>query len=155
MIESSGDSVDSQGKSDFWNCIYYSPALDSLHQIVVWGQVPVFDSPRNPGPGQDTSTIAQGWLDSDVTIAVAENSGGSDYRINNQDVFVNASLRRWFFGNDPSLTVWQFFYSSSNAPPLDFVVDALTGTIVTGISEGGFEILPEDIELHQNYPKSF
>lgn len=151
---SSLDSLDASGKSGFWNCLYYSASLDSLHSVFIWGQIPV--SEGNPGfTPSDTSTVETGWMDSDITIAEAEANGGSAYRNNNQNVFVQGILRRWFSGPNPELTVWEFNYTSSSAPPLQIYVDAITGNVITGIDEGGLLSLPDRLILYQNYPNPF
>jgi len=89
MVLSHFSHVDSLGKTQMWMSVYYSPGKDSLNGVVIWGKLPV-----NQGtigfPPFDTLTIPAGWLDSDVTIAVAEAAGGADYRATNLNVFVNA-----------------------------------------------------------------
>jgi len=151
---SSFDSLDTSGESGFWNCIYYSASLDSLHSVLIWGQIPIFEG--NPGfLPPDTSTVQMGWIDSDATIAEAEANGGAAYRNNNQDVLMQGSLSRWFFGPNPQLTVWEFEYTSSSAPPLEIFVNAITGNVITGIDGLTQNNLPERFLLYQNYPNPF
>jgi hypothetical protein len=151
---SSLDSLDASGKSGFWNCLYYSATLDSLHSVFIWGQIPV--SEGNPGfTPSDTSTVETGWMDSDITIAEAEANGGAAYRNNNQNVFVQGILSRWFSGPNPELTIWEFNYTSSSAPPLQIYIDAITGNVITGIDESGLLSLPDRFILYQNYPNPF
>jgi hypothetical protein len=154
MMSSQGLSVDPQGKTDLWNCIYYSASLDSFHYVHIWGQIMVDEG--DPGfIQQDTSTVEMGWMDSDATIAVAEAIGGAAYRQAHPDVYVYASLSRGLFGGNPSLTVWEFFYGSSSSPPLILYVDAITGTIITDIEDASQTVIPERFALYQNYPNPF
>lgn len=152
-VASQGTPVDSFGKSEYWNCLYYSASRDSLHAVVVWGQLPVFSGPQ-AWIWPDTSTIPPNWLDSDVSIAAAEAAGGAAYRSANQNVFVSAFLSRWYHVPYPGLTVWSFEYTSSNAPPLELLVNALTGTIV-GIGDQNPATVPDHFSLEQNYPNPF
>lgn len=149
-----GDSVDPQGNAEMWWVTYYSPGIDSLHQLLMWGQVPIFQGPAGFQP-PDTITVAPGWLDSDACIAAAEAAGGSAYRSSNQDVQVGALLSRWFFGPNPQLTVWQFYYTSSTAPELQITVNAPTGNVITGINDPDPSSLPDRFMLYQNYPNPF
>lgn len=146
--------VDDQGKTEFWNCVYYSPSLDSFRFVPVMGQLPMFDEPFDQMP-PDTNTISIDWLDSDVTMAVAEAAGGSSYRSQNQDVYVNAQLSRWWYGDDPSKTVWIFNYNSSTTGPLEIVVDAQDGSIPTGILKRTENLLLDRFELFPSYPNPF
>jgi methionine-rich copper-binding protein CopC len=146
--------VDIQGKTEFWNCVYYSPGLDSFRHVSVMGQLPAFDSPLGWDP-PDSSTISIDWLDSDVTMAIAEGVGGSSYRGANQDVFVRAQLERWWYGDDPSKTVWKFIYQSSTASPFEVIVDAEDGSLPTAIEKENGNTVPHRFELHHSYPNPF
>jgi hypothetical protein len=148
-----GSFVDLMGKTQSWACFYYSPALDSSHIVFVMGQLPLFEQPGGIPP--DTATVANGWLDSDVTVAEAEANGGTAYRNSNQDVLLFASLSRWFFGQNPELTIWQFNYTSSNAPPLQILVNAITGNVITAIDNPAQNSLPGRFVLYHNYPNPF
>jgi len=154
MMSSQGLSVDPQGKTDLWNCIYHSALLDSFHSVLIWGQI-IVDS-GDPGFGQqDTSTVESGWMDSDVTIAVAEANGGAAYRQAHPDAYVYARLSRGLFGGNPSVTVWEFFYEAPFVPPLILYVDAISGTIITDIANASPMEIVERYVLYQNYPNPF
>jgi len=152
-LSSFGTTIDSLGNSQMWGCIYYSPSIDSLFMVTVMGQLPILSVSPGFAP-TDTTTVTLGWVDSDVTIAVAEASGGETYRQTNQDVFVNAQLSRWFGGLNPALSIWTFEYTSSTSDTLVFLVNAHTGNIV-GIDETEFNYLPYNFALYQNYPNPF
>ncbi len=152
-IYSHTSNVDSIGRAEMWMYIYYSSSLDSLHAVAVWGRLPIFEGPTG-WTAPDTITLPSGWLDSDAAIAVAENQGGAAYRNSNQDVFVQASLLRWFQGPNPDLTIWRFVYTSSTTDTLEFLVNALTGTIV-GISDQKPPLVLDKFTLYQNFPNPF
>jgi len=148
-----GASIDTSGKAPAWGIIYYSQSLDSLFDVILFGQLPVLSGNSGFLP-QDTTTVTPGWLDSDVTIAVAEALGGESYRQNNLDVNVYAQLSRWFGGQNPALSIWRFEYTSSTSDSLVFIVNAHTGNIV-GIDETEDNYLPDDFALFPNYPNPF
>ena len=152
-IYSHMSNVDSVGRAEMWMFIYYSSSLDSLHAVAVWGKLPIFEGPTG-WTAPDTTTLPSGWLDSDAAIAVAENQGGTTYRNSNQDVFVQASLLHWYYGPNPDLTIWRFFYTSSTTDTLEFLVNALTGTIV-GISDQKPTPVLDKFTLYQNCPNPF
>jgi hypothetical protein len=152
-IYSHQSTVDSIGRAEMWMYIYYSSSLDSLHAVAVWGRLPIFEGPTG-WTAPDTTILPSGWLDSDVAVAVAENQGGTAYRNSNQDVFVEASLLHWFQGPNPDLTIWRLVYTSSTTGTLEFLVNALTGTIV-GISDQKPTLVLDKFTLHQNYPNPF
>jgi len=154
MIVSQGTNVDSIARTEVWNCLYYSPSVDSLHFVAVWGQLPIAEGPQE-WIAPDTTTVPTGWLDSDEAIALAEAAGGAAYRNANEDIFVNAYLSRWFHGPNPDLTVWKFEYTSSTANPLEFLVDAMNDTLISGIDDEGEKSLPSQFALSQNYPNPF
>ena len=151
---SSFDNLDTSGKSTYWNCIYYSASLDSFHSVLNWGQIIINEGDPGFIPS-NTSAVEMGWIDSDTTIAEAEANGGAAYRNNNQDVFVYGTLSRWSLGPGPELTIWEFDYNSSNAPPLQILVNALTGNVITGINDPAQNSLPDRFVLYQNYPNPF
>ena len=66
-----GASIDTSGTAPAWGIIYYSQSLDSLFDVILFGQLPVLTGSSGL-LSQDTATVTPGWLDSDVTIAVAE-----------------------------------------------------------------------------------
>ncbi|GAB4368258.1 MAG: hypothetical protein Kow0042_09320 [Calditrichia bacterium] len=146
-------SVDSLGKTDMWLYLYYSASLDTVVQVIFWGEIPVSTGFMGYSP-PDTSSIPANWLNSDLAIAVAEANGGAVYRNSNQDVFVMAHLSRWFQGANPDLTVWEFRYTSSTAPEFIILVDAISGNVV-GLESVEGNPLPEEYSLYQNYPNPF
>jgi hypothetical protein len=153
-IGNQGTSVDPQGNSQVWTCIYYSPTLDSLHAVTVYGLLPVLDEHLGWLP-PDTSTIPSDWLDSDVTIATAESNGGTAYRAGNENVYVDANLSRWYYGGQIDITVWQYAYGSSTSNTLIIYIDALTGNDITAIDDPQQDNLPNKFTLFQNYPNPF
>lgn len=147
--------VDSTGTSEIWACLYYSKSVDSLHGVFVWGKIPL-DMGWPGWTPPDTISIPTGWLDSDVCIAVAEDSGGADYRMNNLNVFVSANLGRHYYGGESYLdNVWEFLYTSATQGPLEILVDPYTGNIINSLDNPDDIKLPEKFTLYQNYPNPF
>jgi len=146
--------LDSLGNSTEWFCFYYSPSVDSFHIVAVYGTLPLMEGPFDENP-PDTTTLEDNWIDSDDAIFYAEENGGNDYRKSNQNVFVSASLSRWWDGNNPLLTVWRFYYYSMTAEMLEIIVDAVNGALVTGIDNQAIHFLPDQFELLPNYPNPF
>ncbi len=146
--------LDSLGNSTEWYCFYYSPSVDSFHIVVVQGILPLMEGSFDENP-PDTTTLEDNWIDSDDAIFYAEENGGNDYRKSNQNVFVSASLGRWWDGNNPLLTVWRFYYYSMTAEMLEIIVDAVNGGLVAGIDNQVTQFLPDQFELLPNYPNPF
>lgn len=154
MVAGNWYSVDPQGKTPWWNCIYYSSQLDSFHVVYVFGKLPLFHESLQWIPG-DTLLLPSGWINSDTAIAVAENAGGAAYRQTYPDAFVEAYLSRWAWGPQPDKSVWKFMYTSGSPDTLEILVDALTGTLVSGIADQTPGLLPDHYALYQNYPNPF
>jgi len=154
MVAGNWESVDPQGRTSWWNCIYYSPQVDSFHAVYVWGKLPVDHEPLPWIPG-DTLLLPSGWIDSDTAIAVAENAGGAAYRQTYPDAFVEAYVSRWAWGPQPDKSVWRFMYTSSSPDTLEILVDALTGALISNIDDKTPGLVPEHYALYQNYPNPF
>lgn len=146
--------LDSLGYSEGWHCIYFSPSLDSFHTVTIWGHIAMQEGPFDQQV-QDSSTVDPDYIDSNTAIALAEETGGTNYRSMNQNVLVHALLGRWWNGSDPSLTIWQFTYYSSTAEEWVIVIDALTGDILTHIDSPETLHIPYRFQLHPNYPNPF
>ena len=153
-IESQGSPMQVNGTTDYWMCIYYSPQKDSLFAVNTLGLLSYWSGNTGWTP-QDTTTIKSGWLNSDSTMGIAENNGGSDYRQNNQQVYVNGYLGQIGEGAFPDSIVWIFEYYSSTAQPLTIVVDAYTGLIINNINSSENFNSPHSFKLYQNFPNPF
>lgn len=146
--------VDSVGRSQWWNCLYYSPSLDSLHIVAVWGRLVFYEG--DPGWGvPDTATVDPGWIDSDTAIGLAEAAGGAVYRQQNQNVLVSAYLNRWWYGPHPEMTIWNFIYTSTTSDSLSLVVDAINGTLVSIDRDRQPHLQSRNYELYPAYPNPF
>jgi len=146
--------VDTSGTSELWSCIYYSPQKDSLYAITLWGLLPFYSGPAGIIP-IDTIIISPGWLDSDVAIDSSEYHGGSDYRQNNIQIHVNATLGKWDNGAYPDSIVWRLEYTSSTANPLVNFIDAYSGDFIDGIENPNNANIPNTFVLEQNFPNPF
>ena len=147
-------SVDSDGTTQWWNCVYYSPSLDSLQMVAMQGQYPMFYG--DPGwTAPDTLTLPDLWIDSDSAIAVAEAAGGATYRQTNDSVFVQAELTRWWYGPDPSKSVWKFIYYSTTAPDEEYLVDAVNGNLVSIGDDFQSGLVAHRLRLFPSYPNPF
>jgi hypothetical protein len=147
-------SMDFQGYSEWWFCIYFSSELDSFHIVGVWGKIVMDEGPFDQA-ASDSSTVSSNYIDSDAAAAIAEAAGGESYRQTNQDISIQASLGRWWNGPNPSLTIWQFTYNSSTAEQWVIAIDALTGDILTHIDSPETLHIPYRFQLHPNYPNPF
>ncbi len=151
-MDNLGGVIDTSGASQFWQSFYYSASKDSMFVTITLGLLPVFA--ENPGfPPFDTTTVDANWLDSDVTVAVADAAGGMSFRQSHPNAMVRAGLSRWFFGPQPEKTVWQFLYVDPGIDSLEIIVDAVGGNLV-GLHSPD-DRTPERFTLHQNYPNPF
>lgn len=148
------NSVDPDGTTPWWNCVYYSPSLDSLQMVAMQGRYPMFY--QDPGwSAPDTLTLPDVWIDSDAAIAVAEAAGGATYRQSNDSVFVQAELTRWWYGPDPSKSVWKFVYYSTTAPDEEYLVDAVNGNLVGIGDDFQSGLVAHRLRLFPSYPNPF
>ncbi len=154
ISSASWTSMDFQGHSEWWLCIYFSSALDSFHIVAVWGQIAMDEGPFDQAP-PDSSTVDPNFMDSDAAAAIAEAAGGESYRQSNQDVSIQASLGRWWYGSNPSLTIWKFTYYSSTSESWEIEIDALTGELLTHIDSPEISQVPYQFQLQPNYPNPF
>jgi len=91
------------------------------------------------------------WIDSNAAIEKAELLGGSSFRINYPDYFINADLSQALMPN--SYPTWQIIYKSKSEPSknLSLTIDARdTNTDI--ITEESF---PKEFSLSQNFPNPF
>ncbi|OPX33140.1 hypothetical protein B1H10_06475 [candidate division KSB1 bacterium 4484_188] len=103
----------------------------------------------------DTLTLPDLWIDSDSAIAVAEAAGGATYRQTNDSVFVQAELTRWWYGPDPSKSVWKFIYYSTTAPDEEYLVDAVNGNLVSIGDDFQSGLVAHRLRLFPSYPNPF
>jgi hypothetical protein len=154
ISSASWTSMDSQGHSEWWLCIYFSSALDSFHIVAVWGQIAMDEGPFDQAP-PDSSIVDPNFMDSDAAAAIAETAGGESYRQTNQDISIQASLGRWWYGSNPSLTIWKFTYYSSTSGSWEIEIDALTGELLTHIDSPEISQVPYQFQLQPNHPNPF
>lgn len=151
ISSASWTSMDFQGHSEWWLCIYFSSALDSFHIVAVWGQIAMDEGPFDQAP-PDSSTVDPNFMDSDAAAAIAEAAGGESYRQTNQDISIQASLGH---GSNPSLTIWKFTYYSSTSESWEIEIDALTGELLNHIDSPEISQIPYQFQLQPNYPNPF
>ncbi len=150
-ITNQAGSVDSAGNADLWYYNYYSAQKDSMRGIYYWGLLPIWDGTL-AGISFDTSTIHQGWINSDMAMQYAELLGGSDYRQNNQQIYIEAALGQWINGTVPDSIIWQIIYNSNTANPLEIILDAYEPA---GAINSDNRFVPDNFILNQNYPNPF
>lgn len=166
VIIAHADTVGLDGTSAFWFYQFYSPSL----QFPTW----VFAFPL--GVQADTSRagglefppnmrpIPLDFVDSDVALAVAEASGGEEFRSQHQ--VIQRSLyggnMGWAFPQDTTRVCWIVEYKGIGLDNLErsFIafVDMITGALVvpgmTAVLESE-EAVPRTFSLAQNFPNPF
>jgi len=120
-------SLSPEGKAEMWFYAYYSASLDSGHAFFFSNATLLA---QMGGDLPYKAALPPQWIDSDTAITTAEAYGGSQYRVTNQDVWVDGGVSYGFLQGQPDRAVWQFHYTSSTADPLTIYIDAVTGEFI-------------------------
>jgi len=160
-----GGELTPDGQAGTWLYIFYSAASeDTLGVALNFGYVVLLDnvSLGGEGGGLDPAiSLPDGWVDSSVALEAAEGAGGSDFRMENMDVFIqaglyNIDLQGGGAGKDASVAdqqpIWTISYNDqTNFTSFQVLVDGLTGEVLvpTGTEENE---LPTSGLILQRYP---
>ena len=171
-----GGELTPDGQAGTWLYIFYSAASeDTLGVALNFGYVVLLDNVSLGGEGGDLDpaiNLPDGWVDSSVALEAAEGAGGSEFRMQNMDVFIQAGLynvqvpvskgqhgktiQSWEAGKSGSVVdpqpAWVVSYNDNTTfVSQQFIVDALTGDVLFPTAVEGSE-LPESSMLLERYP---
>jgi len=144
------------GYSMFWQFTYYSPLLLQSKSWLSVGDlvISIIDDSINT----DTTALPLNWLDSDTIMSIAENSGGFQFRQLYPDVEIIGGCGYFEtpIGKKSQIAVWFVEYNSEfTSANLFYLINAITGQIITGIDNKIDQNKPITFTLNQNYPNPF
>ena len=120
------DNVDFKGYAQKWTYIY-SSETDSDYCFYATLKKVEFDStlPKNIG----STFVSSPWFDSNKALGIAEKNGGEDFRLNNLEYKIEASLAKPVVPN--SATFWYITYRSKSdkTKRLMLGIDARSGEV--------------------------
>ncbi len=157
MVGSTEKGVDFKGETEQWAFMYHSEERDTNHAFLLSGGKVVDEKDLNRSPLPSTEAISDEWIDSDAAIAVADMSGGGlDFRTDHGDSHIEANLFMSDEMGTDLIPVWKFLYSSpTSEDSLKVTINAVDGSLVTGINDGYTSSIPYKFGLKQNFPNPF
>lgn len=122
--------INHYGTSNIWKYKYYSSDHRKVYTITFesgsdWLSIGV-DTTANDHVGN--SIITKDWIDSDNALEIAEENGGIQFRNENADYIISASLSEALVPN--SYPSWYIYYSSATEN-LYIKVNATNGEIIS------------------------
>jgi hypothetical protein len=149
------DSLNLDGRADFWISIYYSPAKDSSLTFMSYDGIDVGTS-ASSGIRMSDRPLPEGWMDSDAAMNRAWELGGGDFWNRNLHCRARGILMPTF---SPDTTVWQIIFYGSAGDTLTLTFHAVTGALISSelvSAVGRAEApLPGECILEANYPNPF
>ncbi|MGB9697143.1 MAG: T9SS type A sorting domain-containing protein [Ignavibacteria bacterium] len=151
----SSTSLDTTGKDISWLYYYYSSSLDT-GIIVTTTFAGALLGVYGPNlPGVVVRLLTDNFVNSDVAILSAENAGGRQFRYTHSGVTITAMVYKLPLAPDTTRPYWTVIYRDSSNNFLPFVIDGITGSIISiGIRQIS-SIEPMQFSLSQNYPNPF
>ncbi len=140
------DTIGFNGLSNNWEFIYCSPAALKEYHFVSDNYHLIFQEelPLRVGIG----VININWIDSDSALAIAESSGGKEFRNKYPSANIKAALVNYV--TPPGDIFWSIMYHYNNTN-LTILINAQTGSVITSIDKNKFL----DYSLSQNFPNPF
>jgi len=128
LLTIKSDNVSLDGKSISWCYLYYSFSEDSRYYFKTNSKEVELDSIRT-GAIAGGAFITHTWFDSDEAIEIAEENGGEEFRSENQEYIIEASLNEPLVPN--TSTIWYIEYRSKINESLGILlgIDANTGEV--------------------------
>jgi hypothetical protein len=151
----SSTSLDTTGKDLSWLYYYYSSSLDTgiIVTTTFAGALTAIYGPNLPGVV--IRLLTDNFVNSDVAVLAAENAGGRQFRYTHSGVTISAMVYKLPIAPDTTRPYWTVVYRDANNNFLPFIVDGITGSIITiGIKQIS-STQPEQFFLSQNYPNPF
>jgi len=129
LLTIKSDDVNLNGKSISWCYLYYSFSEDSRYYFKTNSKEVELDSTRN-GAIDGLSFITHTWFDSNEAIEIAEENGGEEFRSENQEYIIEASLSEPLVPN--TSTIWYIEYRSKINESLGILlgINANTGEVL-------------------------
>jgi hypothetical protein len=120
--------VSTDGKSDAWGYMYVDTAIPrNSYWFHSTSTTVVFDS--NSATGVGSAVITHRWFDSDSALVIAERNGGSQFRGQNPQYTISASVGEPVVPN-PTASWWITYRSKAdNTKLLLLAIDANTGLV--------------------------
>lgn len=127
LLGLSTKSINTDGKSSKWSYCYVDTSFGvySTYYFHATANEVGFDSMASLLVGPSVITLR--WFDSDSALVFAELNGGSQYRTQNPNTTITASLGQSLSPNP--VTSWWIIYQSSTIA-LGLRIDANTGTLL-------------------------
>lgn len=146
----SQEPVGPDGRAATWTFGYYSEAAIGVMFIDVNGGRVLDQRPGNPNEVPSIVPLPDFWANSDVATAAAD-AASNDFRNQNPDGQVFASLSRGFVGGNPDRLLWVFNFRPDPQAQvsLTLFVDGFTGMVTTRTE--GLELPASGASL-QRYP---
>lgn len=151
----SSTSLDTNGKDLSWLYYYYSSSLDTgiIVTTTFAGALVAVYGPNLPGVV--IRLLTDNFVNSDVAILSAENAGGRQFRYTHSGVTITAMVYKIPLAPDTTRPYWTVIYRDANNNYLPFLIDGITGSIISiGIKQISSS-QPEHFSLSQNYPNPF
>lgn len=152
LVKIDSDSVTLEGTSFSWHYHYstftgYNDTSYFFHTTVD----SVFLDSLNTLRFIGISYIKKSWIDSDSAIAAAENQGGAEFRNNNPDYKITATLVEPLVPNSTPRWYIDYISAENSSNKLFINIDATENPV----SYENDDITPADFHLFQNYPNPF
>ncbi len=148
----SGLGVDAAGTALFWAYHFHAPSRNAVRVVTLAGGTVLAEDSLEAEAQAALTPLPDGWLDSIAATETAE-AQSRGFRAAHPDAVVEAMLAKGLDLTNPDRAVWRFTYASAaDGASLTVDVDALSGSIITGVEAAA---LPETPLLNQNYPNPF
>ncbi|MFQ6104083.1 MAG: FlgD immunoglobulin-like domain containing protein [Candidatus Glassbacteria bacterium] len=157
-----GEEMHLSGEALLWTYLFESATEDSLLLVAISLGLPLIVEEI-----WDTISILEPlpeeWIDSDVSISVAEANGGSHWRETYDSNLIVATAGKGLYLPDLLRPVWLIAYTDTTQwlNSIGIYVDALTGEFIDSVGlgiedqPGETQKAPKTFTLGQNYPNPF
>ncbi|MGA2669157.1 MAG: T9SS type A sorting domain-containing protein [Ignavibacteria bacterium] len=152
--------LDSTGKANAWQYLFYNPVNDSGYVVVgtvinLLGFIAV-GSTTPTLPGVFLRPLGTSFCESDIEMSAVEIGGGRQFRQLHPATRITATVYKYPLSPDTSKAYWTNLYTDTLGTQFQvFVVDGTTcQLVVIGIKPVSSEV-PKGFELYQNYPNPF
>jgi len=132
LISVVGKSVSFDGKAATWQYVYHYPDTivpPKLYWFHADANGVAFDSISLMGVG--SAVITHAWFNSDSAMLIAEQNGGSQFRNNNTNYVIMASVGEPVVPNPTTYWHVSYYSNNDNNKFLLLNIDANTGTVKT------------------------